>query len=158
MLTVTLMRVTYPQPESSSWYDDPNGTPSYRAYPLPQSSVPYSPIPAQYSPVPHVPAAYAPAPVVVVQQPPASGLAVASMVLGIVGLVSGCCTFGIFSILAVILGHAGMAETRDGRKSGRGMAQAGLVMGYVLVGPAIAVSILVVFGSGLTALTGGAAP
>jgi hypothetical protein len=176
--------VSYPQPPSP-WFD-PNVPPSGPPYPtahseppmphsgapvpqswppVPQSAAPYQPVPAQYSPMPNSPVSYTPvpyspvvpAPLVVVQQPPSSGLAVASLVLGILGLTSGCCTFGIFSILAVIFGHAGLAETRDGRKSGRGMAQAGLVMGYVVAGPAIALSIFVVFGSGLTAITGAAA-
>jgi hypothetical protein len=168
------MRVSYPQPPSP-WFD-PNVPPSGPPYPVqlpespvqqswppvphsvapvPRSGVPYQPVPAQYSPVPYSPVV--PAPLVVVQQLPSSGLAVASLVLGILGLTSGCCTFGIFSILAVIFGHAGLADTRDGRKSGRGMAQAGLVMGYVVAGPAIALSIFVVFGSGMTAITGAAA-
>jgi uncharacterized protein DUF4190 len=96
--------------------------------------------------------------VVVVQTPPSSGYAVTALVLGILGLVSGCCTFGIFSSLAVVFGHAGLVDTRDGRKSGRGMAQAGLVMGYVVAAPAIALSVMVVFGSGIGALTGGTSP
>ena len=85
---------------------------------------------------------------------PTSGTAVASMVLGILGLVSSCCTFGIFSVLAVILGHVGLHETKKGTHKGQGMAIAGLVMGYVIVGPAIAFSIWAVFAGGLSATTG----
>src|SRR2546428_9375529 len=52
----------------------------------------------------------------------ASGVAVASMVLGIIGLAGGCCTFGVPSIIAVILGHVGLRSTRKPGVGGRGMA------------------------------------
>jgi hypothetical protein len=56
------------------------------------------------------------------------GLAIASMVLGIVWV------WWIGSILAVIFGHIALRRiARDG-KAGRGMAIAGLVLGYVGVG------------------------
>jgi hypothetical protein len=58
----------------------------------------------------------------------ASGTAIASMVLGIVGLVTGGFLV-IPQILAVILGHIGLKDPR-----GRGFAVAGLVMGYVVIG------------------------
>jgi Domain of unknown function (DUF4190) len=120
----------------------------YNAAGMPYSAVPYSPAPGV---VPYVPVP----PVVVVQGPPTSGLAVASLVLSILGLVSGCCSFGIFSILAVIFGHAAMGETRNGRKSGQGMAVAGLVMGYIVLIPAILLSIWMFFGAGMAAISGG---
>jgi hypothetical protein len=104
------------------------------------------------------PAPYGPQPVVVVNQRPTSGMAVASMVLGIIGLLAGCCTFGIFSILAVIFGHVAMGETKRGENSGHGMAVAGLVMGYVVAGPAILMSIWVVVMGGIGAITGAATP
>ena len=56
-----------------------------------------------------------------------SGLAIASMVLGIVWL------FWLGSILAVIFGHVALSQIKRsmGALSGRGMAIAGLVLGYV---------------------------
>ena len=58
-----------------------------------------------------------------------SGLAIASMVLGIVWV------YWIGSILAVIFGHVALSQTsRDETLRGRGMAIAGLVLGYVGVG------------------------
>ena len=58
-----------------------------------------------------------------------SGLAVASMVLGILWL------FWIGSILAVIFGHVSLSQTRkDPSIGGRGMAIAGLTLGWVGVG------------------------
>jgi hypothetical protein len=56
-----------------------------------------------------------------------SGLAIASMVLGIVWL------FWLGSILAVIFGHVALSQIKRsmGALSGRGMAIAGLALGYV---------------------------
>jgi uncharacterized protein DUF4190 len=53
-----------------------------------------------------------------------SGLAIASLALGIVWL------GWIGSVLAVIFGHVALAQVREGTRSGRGMAIAGLVLGY----------------------------
>ncbi|MEV0152846.1 DUF4190 domain-containing protein [Micromonospora sp. NPDC050686] len=64
-----------------------------------------------------------------------------------------CCSFGIFSLLAVILGHIALPETNDGRKSGHGMAVAGLVMGYVFFAPAVIFSTWMIAGAGLAAIT-----
>jgi len=56
------------------------------------------------------------------------GLAIASMVLGIVWV------FWIGSILAVIFGHVALRRIAREGKAGRGMAIAGLVLGYIGVG------------------------
>lgn len=62
--------------------------------------------------------------------PPTSGLAIASLICGILGLVA--CPF-VLSIPAVVCGH--MALSRMAQPGvwlgGRGMAIAGLVMGYL---------------------------
>jgi hypothetical protein len=86
---------------------------------------------------------------------PTSGLATASMVLGIIGLVGGWCLFGIPCILAVIFGHMANREIRSGRAGGQGLATAGLVMGYIIVGPAIVVTIMVIAGGVGSGLSGG---
>jgi ABC-type microcin C transport system permease subunit YejE len=58
-----------------------------------------------------------------------SGLAIASMVLGIVWI------YWIGSILAVIFGHISLSQIRkDETLRGRGMAIAGLALGYVGIG------------------------
>ena len=59
-----------------------------------------------------------------------NGLAVASLVLGIVWL------YWIGSILALIFGYIAKGQIADsqGRQSGRGMAIAGIVLGYVGIG------------------------
>ena len=63
-----------------------------------------------------------------------SGLAVASLVLGLVGLPMSGFTFGIPSILAVVFGHVALSQIRrDFSLAGRGMAIGGLVAGYVVM-------------------------
>ena len=59
-----------------------------------------------------------------------NGLAIASMVLGIVWI------YWIGSILAVIFGHISLTQIKNsnGTQSGRGMAIAGLVLGYIGIG------------------------
>src|SRR5690349_17652486 len=74
--------------------------------------------------------------VVVANQAPTSGFAVAALVLGIVGILGGWCTLAIPCVLAVIFGHAALNETKNNVKQGRGMAIAGLVLGYVCLAPA----------------------
>src|SRR5262245_7006396 len=69
-------------------------------------------------------AAYQPAPPTAQAQ--ANGMAIASMVLGIVWLC------GVGSILAVIFGHLAWRQIArsQGWQQGRGMALAGLILGY----------------------------
>ncbi|MDZ5443406.1 DUF4190 domain-containing protein [Micromonospora sp. 4G57] len=147
--------MTYPQsgPDPTRPQPPVSGVP--RLYP-PVSAVPgpYPPasgLPGPYPPVsavPYQPGGYPPAGQrIAVQAPLTSGMATASLVLGILGVLGGWCLFGLPCILAVILGHVALAETRDGRRSGHGMAVAGLVLGYVFVGPMIAFTVMVFFGS-----------
>lgn len=62
--------------------------------------------------------------------PPTSGKAIGSLISGIFFL------FLPASIVAVILGHLSLSEIRKsaGRMKGRGMATAGLVLGYIGIG------------------------
>lgn len=59
-----------------------------------------------------------------------SGLATASLVLALVGLLGGWCVLGLPSFVAVFLGHLAVKETRTGQRGGHGMAVAGLILGY----------------------------
>lgn len=63
--------------------------------------------------------------------PRQSGLAIASLVTGILGIVF--CGCFVLSITALVLGILGKNETRgpNGSKVGHGMAQAGFVLGIV---------------------------
>jgi hypothetical protein len=99
------------------------GEPSYP--PPPQSPPPYSGQPQ--TPPGQQPAGWP-------QAQPSSGLAVASLVLGIVGIVFSWFLFGIPSILAVIFGHVGVSRANKGTGGGKGMAVAGLITGYLVIG------------------------
>jgi hypothetical protein len=77
--------------------------------------------------------------VVVAHTVPTSGWATASLVFGVLGMLGGFCLFGIPCIIAVISGHIGMNETKNGERGGRGLAVGGLILGYIFVAPAIAV-------------------
>lgn len=72
-----------------------------------------------------------------------SGMAVASLVLSLVGLVP--CFWGlqIPGLLGIIFGFIGLKQTKDNARRGRGMAIAGLVIGIILVLIAAAVIIYV---------------
>ena len=61
------------------------------------------------------------------------GLAIASMVLGIVGLVTFCIWFITIpcSLLAIILGTVAMRKIKSHKLKGQGMAIAGLVCGII---------------------------
>jgi hypothetical protein len=62
----------------------------------------------------------------------ASKLAIASLVAGILGLLP---LLGVGSLAAVVLGHVSLAKIRrsNGTLIGRGMALAGLILGYVVL-------------------------
>lgn len=96
------------------------------------STAPTAPAPAGIFQAPAPPPAgpgsygylqYAPGPA----QVTVAGLAIASMVLGILWI------YWIGSILAIIFGHVALGQIKrsNGWKSGRGMAIAGLVLGYL---------------------------
>jgi uncharacterized membrane protein len=65
-----------------------------------------------------------------VAAPPTNGLAVASLILGILGFV----TCGVTSVLAVILGHVALSQIKRSGEQGHGMAMAGVILGWILTG------------------------
>ena len=65
-----------------------------------------------------------------------NGMAIASMVLGILWL------YWIGSILALIFGYVALNQIRERNQGGRGMAIAGIVLGWIGVG-ALALFIIV---------------
>ncbi|RFS86934.1 DUF4190 domain-containing protein [Actinomadura spongiicola] len=58
-----------------------------------------------------------------------NGMAIASMVLGIVGVLS--CGVLVFSIGAVIFGHVAQSQIKRTGEGGNGMAVTGLILGYL---------------------------
>lgn len=95
---------------------------------------------------PYQPGDYYPSHLVVQPTRPASTVAVWALITGVVGVLAGWCLLGVPCIAAVVLGHVGMAQTKDGRLSGRGMAVAGLVLGYVALIPAVILFFWMVLG------------
>ncbi len=69
-----------------------------------------------------------------------AGIGIASMVLGIVSLVLGCC-FPYISIPCAVIGVILAAVSLGGHKDGRGMAIAGLVCSIISLIPAVIVII-----------------
>lgn len=73
-------------------------------------------------------------------QPPAApltnGLAIAALVLGILG----------FALLPVILGHVALRQTRARGEAGTGVAIVGLVLGYLALAVYAVLGILLVVG------------
>ena len=65
--------------------------------------------------------------------PATSGYAIASLICSILGFVG---VFGFGPILGVIFGHMALREIdrSNGHLQGRGLAQAGLILGYIALG------------------------
>ncbi|GHH68376.1 DUF1707 and DUF4190 domain-containing protein [Kitasatospora indigofera] len=76
--------------------------------------------------VPVVPPTFLPPPVIPMQRP-TNGVAVASMVLGLLCVP----TVGTLALPAVICGHIAKTQIRARHEEGDGMATAGLVIGYL---------------------------
>ncbi len=72
-----------------------------------------------------------------------NGLAIASLVLGIIPLC------GIGSILAVVFGYMAknQIDNSGGAESGRGMAIAGIVLGWIWIGVIVLFIVLAIIGS-----------
>jgi hypothetical protein len=67
-----------------------------------------------------------------------NGMAIASMVLGIIWI------YWVGSVLALVFGYVALRQIRDRDEAGRGMAIAGIVLGWVGVGVAAIVLIIVI--------------
>ncbi len=97
------------------------------------------------APVQPYAATYAPPGYYVTPVAPTSGLAIASMVCGIVGYLT-CYFAALLAIPAVICGHLALSQMRSSPvpMAGKGMAIAGLVLGYVAI--ALTVGFILFFG------------
>lgn len=93
------------------------------------SVVGYTPVPGQLQTLPD-------GTVVLVQQgsPRTNGLAITALVLGLIG----------GTILPIIFGHIALSQIRRSGENGRGMAIAGLILGYIGLAVAIALVIWVI--------------
>ncbi len=62
-----------------------------------------------------------------------SGMAIASLVLSLVGVIPCFWFLQIPGLLGAIFGFVGLRQTRSGERGGRGLAMAGLIIGIILV-------------------------
>jgi len=127
---------------SSAWPPPPSegadAAPPGYAWPQPGQPppYPYPPPAAQPWPGPYPPP-YPPLYPYYVASPSTNGFAIAALVLGILWV------YWIGSILAVVFGHIALVQTREHGQRGRGMAIAGLVLGYI----GLAVLVAVILGA-----------
>lgn len=90
-----------------------------------------------------------PPPTTYTPRPKAPGLAIASLVTGIVGLaLVGCLLFlPVLPILAIIFGHLSLSTINKSGLPGRGMAIAGLITGYAGLVVSILLLVLLIVGT-----------
>src|SRR3954471_9715404 len=112
----------------------------------PPQAQPYPPPTFAPQPPQPAPTVYYPPPAYVAYPAPAparstNGMAIASLVLGLLWL------YGVGSILAIVFGHVAMSQIdgSNATQSGRGMALAGAILGYI--GAAVTVLLLIVAAS-----------
>lgn len=82
---------------------------------------------------------------------PSSGLAIASMVLGIVSLALFCVWYVAIpcAIIGLVLGVVANGKSSRGEAGGAGMAKAGMICSIVALGLAILITILAIVGISL---------
>ena len=82
----------------------------------------------------------------VVAAPPTNGLAIAAMVVSILGAL-GLCGYGLGGYLGVvgaIMGHVARRQIRERGENGDGMALAGVIVGWIAFAIAIIATVLIV--------------
>lgn len=121
------------------------------------SEVPVAPVevlePSPYR-APVAPASMPSAAQVVPGRPPSQGLAVGSLVCGILGLI-GCCAWpiaGPLAIVAIVLGFVALGKVKadPGAFGGKGMAKAGLILGFLGL---LAVAVIFAIGMWIATMT-----
>lgn len=84
------------------------------------------------------------------QPKPGSALAIASLILGIIGLLTGWLIFGgALGLVGVILGIVALVKVKNGTASGKGMAIGGIVTGALGMIGAVVMLILGMIGIGM---------
>lgn len=108
----------------------PQGPAPYGQQPYGQQPYAQQPYVQPYGQMPYGPAPYGQAPYGHPYAPPprTNGLAIASLVLGILWL------YWIGSILALVFGYVAKNQIRERGEGGGGLATAGIVLGWVGVG------------------------
>jgi len=130
-----------PAPPTPGWWlaSDGNWYPPEAAPGVTPAAPSYGPPPVTYGPS-STPYGYTP----YQQTRGTNGFAIASMVLGIVWI------YWIGSILAVIFGFIAYSQIKERQQGGRGMATAGLILGFIGIGTLVLVILVVALGSSST--------
>jgi hypothetical protein len=116
--------------ESSTQWPDPYQPPAQSSTPpAPQPPPPTYPA-YQTPPNPYVATGYPGAPYAVSR--PTNGLALASMILSLVGLVT--CLAIPVSTVGAILGHVGLKQIRESGQDGETYAKVGIIIGWIATG------------------------
>jgi hypothetical protein len=129
-------------------YPDSTGYGQQQPYPESPGYAQQQPYPESpgYAGYPAYPGGYA-APVMVPAQR-TNGMAIASMVVSLVGLVSLPC-YGVggiaIGLVGAILGHVGKRQTTERGEGGGGMALAGIIIGWIAVGIGLIIVAFFVF-------------
>ncbi len=112
-------------PASPTQQPTPGGYPPLAAGPYQPTGYPQAAgYPQQaYAPVPYAPAPYGYAP-----PPPTNTLAIVSLVCSALGL-----TTGITAIAGVVCGHIALGQISRSGEQGRGLAIAGIAIGYAVI-------------------------
>lgn len=143
-------------PSDNAWYEGASGWAPLSTVPGVTTSAATSaatPAPApSVAATPPTPAASGPVvPTTVVVAAPTEPLAIWSLVLSLVGLLGFCCGGPLLGIAGVICGHLGLSKINaNPHLQGRGLAMAGLIIGYFAV---VSWALYLIFFGGLAALT-----
>ena len=135
--TVDVLKAAYAEgrlsaEEYSQRFDDANRAQTYGQLSQIVADLPSGPMVLPMGgAVPVVPPTFLAQPPVMMTVPrrPANGLAIASLVLGLMCLPSG----GMLAVPAVVCGHLARAQIRRTGEEGDGMATAGLVIGWLSI-------------------------
>ena len=139
----------------NAWYEGASGWAPLSTVPGvtggASSSATIPPVTPSAAPAPTPPAGPV-TPVVVTVAAPTEPLASWSLVLSLVGLLGFCCGGPVLGIAGVICGHLGLSKINaNPQLQGRGLALAGLIIGYFSV---VSWALYLIFFGGLAALGG----
>ena len=141
----------------NAWYEGASGWAPLSSVPGVTGGTPSSSASVPPAATPSAAAAPAPAsgpvvPTTVVVAAPTEPLAIWSLILSLVGLLGFCCGGPVLGIAGVICGHLGLSKINaNPQLQGRGLALAGLIIGYFSI---VSWALYLIFFGGLAALGG----
>jgi hypothetical protein len=142
----------------NAWYEGASGwaplstVPGVNAGAGSSRTTPPAATPSAATATPAAPASGPVVPTTVVVAAPTEPLAIWSLVLSLIGLLGFCCGGPVLGIAGVICGHLGLSKINaNPQLQGRGLAMAGLIIGYLAV---VSWAFYLIFFGGLAALQG----